>query len=112
MASVTHMASGKAHARAHGWKSRLEPLRAFWMKVNNDWVLQLSSMLAYSFLVSIFPLLLVILAIVGEILGLISPGSLAQFQNSVASALPADIGSRIVDGVIHNLQRQAGPILI
>jgi hypothetical protein len=38
------------------------PLIAFWNKLNADWVFDLSSQLAYTFLFSIFPILLVILA--------------------------------------------------
>src|SRR5689334_2681838 len=46
-----------------------KPALNFWSKVSNDWVFNLSGMLAYNILMSLFPILLVLLAVAGFILG-------------------------------------------
>jgi membrane protein len=112
MASISHPPNHSLAHRQSSLKQKIEPLAAFWMKMSNDWVFQLSDMLAYNFLISMFPLLLVLLAIAGFILGNISPASLENLQNSIANALPTGIGVQVIHGVTKNLQRQAGPIFI
>jgi len=37
------------------------------VKINNDWIFNLSGLLAYNFLFAVFPLLILILAITGYI---------------------------------------------
>jgi membrane protein len=93
-------------------EQRAQPFLNFWMKVGNDWVHILSNALAFTLLTSIFPLLLVILAIAGFVLGAISPGAMAQLQTSLAHALPSGIGQTIVSGVLQHLNKSAGLILI
>jgi membrane protein len=112
MTTISHQSDHSLPKNKSSFKERTEPIAAFWMKMSNDWVFQLSNMLAYNFIISIFPLLLVMLAIVGFILGAISPGSLASLQDSIASSLPSGIGNQVIKGVTQNLQRQAGPIFI
>jgi YihY family inner membrane protein len=104
--------AGKVEGDVNTLKQKFAPLLNFWMKAGNDWVPQLADMLAFNFLTSIFPLLLVILAIAGFVLGAISPGAQVQLQHSVAGALPAGIGRTVVAGVMNNLNRSAGPIII
>ncbi len=93
-------------------KQRAKPFLDFWKKVGNDWVSQLSNMLAFNFLTSLFPLLLVIIAVAGFVLGTFSHSAALQLQNSIASALPAGIGRTVIAGVMNNLNRSAGPVLI
>ena len=87
-------------------------VRAFAAKLNNDWVPKLASMLAYTFLTSIFPLLLVLFAVAGFVIDAISPSSQMALQNTIAAALPAGIGRQVVVGALANLHRSAGVILI
>ncbi len=54
---------------------RVRPLLHFWQKVSNDWVFNLSGLLAYNILMTMFPILLALLAIAGFILATVSPGS-------------------------------------
>jgi membrane protein len=98
------------HARQE--EKRFQPLLDFWMKVSNDWIFQFSAMLSYSFLTSLFPLLLVILAIAGLLLGAISPQSLAAFQDSLAQALPTGIGRQFISAVVTDLHHSAGFLLV
>jgi membrane protein len=94
------------HAEQHG-----RPFLDFWMKVGNDWVHILANALAFTFLTSIFPLLLVILAIAGFVLGAISPATQAQLQAAIAHALPSGIGQTLISGVLQHLHKSAGVIL-
>jgi membrane protein len=91
-------------------EGQAKPLLDFWNKVNNDWVFNLSGMLAYNFLMSIFPILLVILAIVGLALGGLSPDTLAAFHAAVNKSLPG--GSNIIGAVTTQLRNSAGILLV
>lgn len=112
-----HATSNPAHEHdkskvKNGVEQRIEGPMAFWTKVNNDWVFNLSGALAYSFLVSIFPIMLVLLAIAGFVIGAASPASYQQLQNSISSALPSGIGKTVVAGALDNLRRSAGLIFV
>src|SRR5689334_10613264 len=72
-------------------------LVAWWTKVSNDWVFNLSAMLAYNFLMSVFPILLVLLAVAGFVIGNLAPDQQASFQSSLNKALPG--GETIVAAV-------------
>lgn len=84
----------------------------FFAKINSDLIFTWSGTLAYSFLTSIFPLMLVILAIAGLILGRLSPATYNAMENSIAGGLPSGIGHTIVNAAATSLQRNAGVILI
>ena len=93
-------------------KTRVQPVLDFWQKINNDWVFNLSAMLAYNFLMSIFPLLLVLLAIVGFVLGSISADAQTALNNAIVGALPSGTGQAIVFGIITHLKASAGIVLV
>jgi YihY family inner membrane protein len=114
---LRHPASQRAGQQAHGGslKERIAPLAHFWQKLSNDWIFNLAGLLAYNFLMSIFPILLALLAIAGFILNAISPGSEQQLVNAIAGALPggaSGTGGVIVKVAISNLQRQAGVLFV
>lgn len=102
--------SGQAHGFLGNAKDRLQTPIAFWTKLNNDWVFNLSGLLAYNFLMSAFPILLVLLAIGGFILGNITPGGQQQLQTSIENAVPG--GSALFTQVSHNLNQSAAVLLI
>lgn len=96
-------------------EKRASPLLAFWTKVSNDWIFNWSSMLAYVFLTSIFPILLVIVAIGGLILGVISPQSRATLETNIANGLPGGaggFGGNLVTAATRNLNQSASALLI
>lgn len=96
-------------------EKRVSPLLAFWTKVSNDWIFNWSSMLAYVFLTSIFPILLVIVAIGGLILGVISPESRATLETNIANGLPGGaggFGGNLVTAATRNLNQSASVLLI
>jgi YihY family inner membrane protein len=94
------------HAES-GWKRCLNALQDFWTKANNDWIFNLSGMLAYTLLMSIFPLLLVLLAVAGFVLQLLG-GARAALENAIISVLPPGVGATIVPQVIENFSKSAG----
>jgi membrane protein len=83
---------------------------AWWTKVNNDWVFNLASMLAYNLLMSIFPILLVLLAIAGFIIGGLAPAQQASFESSLYHAFPGS--QEIVTAVTTQLRHSAGILFI
>jgi membrane protein len=83
-------------------------LAAFWKKLSNDWVFNLSGLLAYNFLMSGFSILFVLLAIGGFLLGMVSPNGQAQLQSSIANALPNGTASQLMVNVTRNLNKSAG----
>lgn len=91
-------------------KPELNTLSGFWTKINNDAIFNLAAMLAYNLLMSAFPILLVILAIGGFLLGAVSPHGQSNLQRSIGSALPG--GSALFVNVQHNLSHSAGLLLI
>lgn len=96
-------------------EKRVSPLLAFWTKLSNDWVFNWSSMLAYVFMTSIFPILLVIVAIGGLILGIVSPEARATLETNIANGLPGGaggFGGNIVRAATRNLNQSASALLI
>jgi YihY family inner membrane protein len=92
-------------------KRSLATLRDFWTKLSNDWVMNLSGLLAYNLLMAVFPILLVLLAIAGFILNAISPGAMTQLEHQIGNALPG--GSAIFRArTLQQLTQSAGVVFI
>ncbi|HEY1390343.1 MAG TPA: YihY/virulence factor BrkB family protein [Ktedonobacterales bacterium] len=85
---------------------------AFCTKCNNDWIFNLSGLLAYNLLMSLFPLVLVVLAIAGLSLSHLSPDALEALAASIASTLPGETGGAIVDAVLVNLRKSTGWLFV
>jgi len=89
-----------------------ETLWGFWTKINNDWIFNLSGLLAYNFLAALFPLLLLLLAGCGAILQRLSPSIDQQLQRTLAAALPGSTGAILVAGVETDLKKSVGVLLV
>jgi membrane protein len=87
-------------------------LAAFWVKITNDWIFNLSGLLAYTLLFAVFPLLILVLSITGYILRNIAPGTETLVTDNIVRALPAGIGSVIVQVVSARLKASAGWLLV
>jgi membrane protein len=90
----------------------LAPLVAFWIKINNDWIFNLAGLLAYNFLLTLFPILLLLLGGFGVALGNISPYAQQQFQATIAAFLPGQTGQVIVAGIVSNLKSSVSLLLL
>lgn len=93
-------------------KRGLSVAGGFWTKINNDWIFNLAAMLAYNILMSAFPILLVLLAVGGFILGPAGHGGQASLQAGIEKALPAGTGRALLTNATHNLNQSAGILLI
>jgi len=91
---------------------RVAVVAAFWVKVNNDWIFNLSGLLAYNFLFALFPMLILVLGITGFALRAIAPGTENLVAANIAQALPLGMGSVVVDSVTARLKTSAGWLLI
>jgi YihY family inner membrane protein len=87
-------------------KKALGGLKAFWAKINNDWVFNLAAMLAYNLLMSIVPILALILSIFGLFLNSLAPGSEQQLINQISAAIPG--GSNFVKPALSRLAAGSG----
>src|SRR6266487_2555962 len=87
-----------------------KPLQAFFTKFSNDWVLNFSGALAYSLLMSIFPIAIAILSILGFFLGSLDPQAQAQFTASIVHVLPSQnaISANVVQQINTQLAKNAG----
>ena len=107
-------AAGQRPDGRPGWLVRAtdagRPIWDFWIKINNDWVFNLAGLLAYNLLMSMLPLLLVVLAAVGFLLGAQAPQTLARLEAAFAAAVPG--GGEIFQVVTKQLAASAGPLLI
>ena len=111
-----------AAKKVGGIGGRIAPLIAFWTKISNDWIFDFSGELAYTLLMSIFPILIAMLGVIGLILDAISPAAkeevITRVGNGVANALPQagangqSIGHSIVSQVLTNFTQSAGAIFI
>src|SRR5690348_15310721 len=95
-------------ARVGVW---LDTLGGFWTKLNNDWLFNLAGLLAYNFLMALFPLLLLLLAGCGVLLQVISPSAEQQLEHTLAAALPGTTGTVLVQGVAAHLKKSVGLLL-
>lgn len=106
---ATHGVAG----RLVSWvRRRITPWLGFWAKLNNDWVFNLSAVLAYNFLMTVFPILLLLLAVAGVILGRLSSDAEQAFEQWIARAFPGDIGTAIVQGIVTNLTESVSLLLL
>jgi membrane protein len=93
-------------------RGRLAALASFWTKINNDWFFNLAGLLAYNFLLTLFPVLLLLLAGVGALIGLINTDAQLKLELAIASILPGDIGTLLVHEIVVNLKGSVNLLLI
>lgn len=89
-----------------------QPLLAFFTKFNNDWVMNLSAALAYNLLTAIFPIAVAILAILGFILGQLSPSTMDNITTALQNVFPSTISSNkdLFKTLTEQLARVSGPL--
>jgi YihY family inner membrane protein len=106
--SVVAQVSSAPSRHGSPWEARKQTLLDFWTKCANDWIFNFSGLLAYTLLMSIFPLFLVLLAIAGLSLGRLSPDALDSLASSLVATLPGKTGGEIVRAVLTNLRKSTG----
>lgn len=87
----------------------VKPYTAFFTKFNNDWSLTLARALAYNLLTAMFPIALVLLAVLGIILGGLDPHAEATLVAHLQGIFPKGISSGdLISTVLHQLSRVSG----
>jgi YihY family inner membrane protein len=84
---------------------------SFWIKISNDWVFNLAGVLAYNLLLSVFPILLLLLAITGFVLDGLSLGNQLKLQHILQQALPEGTATNLLYHVTITLHHSA-PLLL
>ncbi len=85
-----------------------KPFMAFMKKFGNDWTMNLSAALAYNLLMAIFPIAVAVLAILGLVLGTLSPTTYATVKSQITTVFPQGASSGIIDSVAIQLKRSSG----
>jgi YihY family inner membrane protein len=86
-------------------KKNASPFMGFFQKFNNDWVMNFSAMLAYNLLMSIFPIALALLAIIGSILG---HNLNTTILNDIQHLLPPSVSPNVIVNIINKLNSISG----
>ena len=90
----------------------IKPFQQFLTKFSNDWSFNLAGALAYNFLLSTFPIILALLAILGFVLGALGQ-NVTVIENNIAHALPSSLNAGpIIHAIANNLQKSSGILLI
>src|SRR5207248_11351151 len=88
----------------------LHGIKLFALKFFNDWSMNLASMLAYNLITTIFPILLVMLSIVGMVLHAFFFTQLGDLSTAINDSLPLELQGIIdVSGLLRSLVTITGP---
>jgi membrane protein len=88
-------------------------ITTFAKKFSNDWSMNLVSMLTYSLITSIFPLLLGMLSIAGLVLRRLPGDTFNSLVTSLEGALPKNVASFVnVHDLLNNLITISGPLAL
>jgi YihY family inner membrane protein len=87
-------------------------LMSFWIKISNDWIFNLAGVLAYNLLLSVFPILLLLLAITGFVLNDLSPGSQMRLRHIIGQAFPQGTATGLLYHVTVTLHHSAPLLLV
>lgn len=101
----------RAYAQARLTMLRLD-LWSFWLKLQRDWVLKLASMLAYQFIISLFPLLLLVLALYSKITPLLAHADAQDVQQGIMNVLPLGIGPAAFAAALLRLHHASNLLLV
>src|SRR3989475_6327242 len=82
-----------------------KPLLDFWNKFNNDWSWNLSAALAYNLLMAMFPFCTAALAILGLVLGGLSPQQYNTLVNHFIEVFPSATSVQI-SAILHGASEQ------
>jgi membrane protein len=94
-------------------KKGIKTLGMFWIKFNNDWSWNHAAGLAYNLMLSMFPLVIALLAILGFVLGRLDPAAYNQVINQIEQIFPAATSSEsIIKPALDHLAKNSGILAI
>lgn len=82
-----------------------KPFITFYKKFNNDWVLNFAAMLAYNLLMSMVPIALAVLSIIGLILG---KSMNAAILNDIQHILPSNVSGNVIENISNKINSISG----
>lgn len=101
--------SKKKHARTDKVKKVLKPLQLFLTKLNNDWMMNSASALAYNLMVAIVPIAVAVFFILGITLGRLNPALQDQLITHVEHIFPSNNTVRnVLQPALVSLHKNAG----
>lgn len=83
----------------------VRPIVRFYTKFNNDWVLNFSGMLAYNLLMSMLPIALAVLSLIGLVLG---KSMNATILKDVQSILPSNVSGNVIENISNKINSVSG----
>jgi YihY family inner membrane protein len=91
-----------------------KPLLALFSKFNNDWSMNLAAGLAYNLLMSIFPIIIAILGILGLVIGSLSASTYAHLEQQLGNALAGSgiSSQQIINAALTSLNKSAGWLVL
>ena len=91
-----------------------KPIMALFTKFSNDWSMNLAAGLAYNLLMSIFPIIIAVLGILGLIIGNLSPSAFANLKQQLGNALASSgiSSQKIIDASLTSLNKSAAILVI
>jgi YihY family inner membrane protein len=91
-------------------QKEVKPAQEFFTKFSNDWVLNFSGALAYSLLMSMFPIAIGLLSILGFFLGSLGAQAQDQLIQTILHVLPSQnaISASVVQQINTQLAKNAG----
>jgi membrane protein len=99
------MPTAVVQASASGFKSLL----ACWTKLNNDWILNFASGLAFNLIVALIPITVALISLAGFLYGRLDPSIQADLITFIQHAFPPPIPSEeIVSLALDTLNKNAG----
>lgn len=114
MAATTSKAKQETKQAVNTVEKQVKPAQKFFTKVNNDWVFNHSGALAYSLLMSIFPISIAILSIFGFVFGGLGDQAKGQFITGLVHVLPSQSGisTNVIKQILNQLNKNAGILAI
>lgn len=89
---------------------RFQEAWAFWRKITNDWIFNLAAMLAYTLLLSTFPLLFLILVLGDLVLDVLAPEQVVDLQTKLVGVLPN--GNQLLANALYHLHHESGLLFV
>ncbi len=93
----------------HAVSKETEPLQQFWNKFNNDWSWNHAAGLAYSLILSVFPLVIALIGLFGLFLGRLDPVAYNHLIRQIVAPLKvAPASQSIIEVALKQLTEQSG----
>src|SRR6266496_2416545 len=85
--------SSRTAALMHFVQNDTRPIQSFINKFNNDWTMNFAGIIAYNLMMSMFPIAVALLGILGVVL-VGNPDLLKNIENQIGNVLPASGGQK------------------